>query len=210
MAVPGGVVGADGVAAIHLDRLSGKLCQVFYLVSRSLPQFAHQGHILPVRTASAQDAGEGVLAHKGPGGHGTEAVVPQDIAQLHQPVVIVAVAVQHHRDGQGPLPMDHIPDVGQQQIGHPAGIDRGAHHRQILRAEGQGLLPGLGQVEAIGLIPGPQPLRQILRQGGDHLLRGPGAAEIDGVYSFDVHVRSSSVSFRALCSGSFKSSGAHK
>ena len=55
--------------------------------------------------------------------------------------------------------MDHIPNVGQQQIGHPAGIDRGAHHRQILRAEGQGLLPGLGQVEAAGLIPGPQPLR---------------------------------------------------
>ena len=167
---------------------AGSLCQGLHLFSRFLPQLGHQGHVLPVGAARAQDLGEGVLPHKGPGGHGHEAVVPHQVAQLNEAVVVVPVAVQHHGHPQGAVPLDVVPHIGHQQVGHPPGVHRGAQHHQVLRPEGQVLLPGLGQVEAVSIVPGPQALRQILGQGGGHLLGGAGAAEIDGPDRFDVHL----------------------
>ena len=41
-----------------------------------------------------------MLSHKGSGCDGVQAVCNQDIAQLHEGVVIVSVAEQHYRHSQ--------------------------------------------------------------------------------------------------------------
>lgn len=72
-----------------------------------------------VRTARPQGAGKAVLPHEGSGRHAAEAVLPEDIPQLYEGVVIVPVAEQHHRHRQRSPTPDLFPQERQQHIGHP-------------------------------------------------------------------------------------------
>ena len=83
--------------------------------------------------------------------------------------------------------MDAVPHIGQQQVGHPSGIDGGAEDHQIPFAEGFGFLPdgGGGKVEGLQLCAGL--LGQTLGDPGDDLLGGVGGAEVSGPHSIDFH-----------------------
>ena len=120
-------------------------------------------------------------------GHGMEPPVPEGVAQLHQGIVIVAVAITHHRHRQGTVALDrgHILD---QQVGHPAGVHRGAEDHQVPGAEGLGGLAGLGQGEVEGL-QGPAGVAgQLLGDLGDHGFGGVGGAEIGRPHGVDLHL----------------------
>ena len=128
-----------------------------------------------------------MLSHKGGACHAGEAAGRQKLGQLHQRVVIVPVAEQHHRNGQRPRTAQPIPQPGHQQIGHPPGIGGAAHHRQIAGGDGQFPLPRFRQGIAILDIPGAQCLRQTAGNARDGLFRGAGAAEPDGVNGGNGH-----------------------
>ena len=152
-----------------------------------MSQLLYQCHILGVRPARPQGPGKRVLPHESAARHGVEAVRLQHVAQFDQPVVKIPVAEQRHRHSQGPVSLHLVPDIGQQQIGHPPGIHRGAENHQIPRPEGQLPLPVLRQVEAEGLILRPQILRRDLRHPGHYFFRGPGTAEIDRPHALHLH-----------------------
>ena len=187
MTIAGGVIGADGVAALYGCGLLGRLCHILDQLGGLLRQLSGQSHVLAVRAARTQDLGEGVLPHEGAGGEGAEAVLEQYVAKLHQTVVKVPVAIENHRDSRGVLSLDLVLDIGQQQVGHPSGVDRYAEYHQVLGAEGQLPFPGLGQVEAEGLIRCVQRLRKVFGQSGYYFFCGAGAAEVDGPDRFDLH-----------------------
>lgn len=67
---------------------------------RSGGKSVHLGRILGIGSPLPQHPGEGMLSHKGSGCDGVQAVCNQDIAQLHEGVIIVSVAEEHYRHGQ--------------------------------------------------------------------------------------------------------------
>ena len=128
-----------------------------------------------------------MLSHKGGACHAGEAAGRQQLAQLHQRVVIVPVAEQHHRNGQRPRTAQLIPQPWHQQIGHPSGIGGAAHHRQIAGGDDQFPLPRFRQGIAVRVVLCAQCLRQTAGNARDGLFRGAGAAEPDGVNGGNGH-----------------------
>ena len=128
-----------------------------------------------------------MLSHKGRARHAGKAVSSQQLTKLHQGVVIVPVAEQHHRNRQRSRAAHHIPQVGHQQVGHAARVGGTAHHRQIACRDGQLLFPHLRQGIAILGIAHAQLVRQTAGNASNRLFRGAGTAEIHSVNGSNGH-----------------------
>ena len=179
MAVAGRIVGSDGVAAAYGNG-SGIPCP--QLSGQPIGKRIHFRLVRLVGTARTQCAGEAVLAHERPAADTGKATRRQQLGQLHQRIIVIAVAEQHHRHSQRTAAADHIPQIGHQQIRHTARVGGTAHHRQLTGRDGQHLLPGGGQGVIVFLIGRVQRVRQPAGDAGDVFFRRSRGAEPDGVY----------------------------
>ena len=139
-----------------------------------------------VGTARPQRAGKAVLSHKGGACHAGEAAGRQQLAQLHQRVVIVPVAVADHGHCQRAIALNRS-DVLDEQVGHPAGVHGGAEDHQVSLAELLRFPADLGKGEVEGLQGCAGLVSQAAGNSGDHLLGGVGGAEIGGPHGLDFH-----------------------
>ena len=128
-----------------------------------------------------------MFPHEGPSGHAGKAVSRQQLRQLHQCVIVIAVAEQHHRHRQSTLAVHHIPQVRHQQIWNAPSVGGTTHYGHITGRNGQ-LLSACGrQRVVIHFAVCAQRFCQTVGDAIDCFLRGAGPAEVQRPYFFNSH-----------------------
>jgi len=116
-------IGTNGVAPLHIrrSRIFPAACQLF---RDFCAKFLHACQILCIRSACRKCFGKGMLAHKSTACNRPKAILLQNISQLNQRIIIIAVAEGNHGHRIRTVALYLLRQIGKQYIWHTPRNDR--------------------------------------------------------------------------------------